>query len=368
MALSRPASTGHAWLVAMTRRHQVVVGAAVVAVVAVVAAAALLIRGDGGPSAAPSTGSSTSATATRVTAPLTGLPVAAGADLDHPAVAVKVSDVQHAHPQVGVDGADIVFVEPIGVSYTRLLAVFHTHLPQRVGPVRSVRPMDAPLLSPIVPVFANTMGAPWVVAYVDRVAQLDDLGTLTVSGSGAYVVDPTRGAPDHVFVRPRVLMGLSDLTAPPQPYFAYAATGASASAATSDRAGASVTVEYGPGWDVRWTYDAASHRYLRSEPWGPHRMADGTRIRAANVLVLEVDSHVGKVGTAGGAPVPILSLEDGHGPFVALARGHSITGTWSKGALTDRFVLTTDAGQPLELSPGTTWVELPAPSDTVTTD
>jgi hypothetical protein len=351
----------------MTRRHQVAVGAAVVAVVAVVAAAALLIRDDEAPLAGPTTSSTTSTAPTRVTAPLTGLPVPEAADLDHPAVAVKVSDVQHAHPQVGVDRADIVFVEPIGVSYTRLLAVFHTHLPQRVGPVRSVRPMDAPLLSPLVPVFANTMGAPWVVAYVDGNGNLDDLGTLTVSGSGAYVVDPAREAPDHVFVRPRALMGLSDLTAPPEPYFSYAATAASASAAASSSAGASVTVQYGQGWDVRWTYDAAAHRYVRSEPWGPHTMADGTRIRATNVLVLKVPSHIGKIGTASGAPVPILSLEDGHGSFVALARGHAVTGTWSKGALTDPFVLTTDAGQPLELSPGTTWVELPAPSGTVAT-
>lgn len=354
----------------MKRRHQVIVGVVVVAVLALVTVVVLVVGGDEGPPVAgptsSTTSSSTSTTTSRVTVPLTGLPVPKGADLDHPAVAVKVSDVPHAHPQVGVDGADIVFVEPIGVAYTRLLAVFHSHLPDRVGPVRSVRPMDAPLLSPIVPVFANTMGAPWVVSYVDRAAKLDDLGTLTVSGSGAYVIDSSRVAPDHVFVRPTVLMGLSDLTRPPRPYFSYAATGAAASAATSTGKGSSVVVPYGPGWNVTWTYQTGSHRYLRSEPWGPHRMADGTRIGAANVLVMKVASHVGKIGTGSGAPVPILSLEDGHGTFVALARGHSVTGTWSKGALTDRFVLRTDDGEPLELAPGKTWVELPAPSAGVT--
>ncbi|MGH8826323.1 MAG: DUF3048 domain-containing protein, partial [Jiangellaceae bacterium] len=119
-----------------------------------------------------------------VRAPLTGLPVDDVAALGHPAVAVKVSDVRSAHPQVGVDRADIVFVEPIGPSYTRLAAVFHSDLPDLVGPVRSVRPMDAPLLGPMSPVFANTMAAQWVLDYVDSVADVDDLGTLRVSGSG----------------------------------------------------------------------------------------------------------------------------------------------------------------------------------------
>jgi hypothetical protein len=68
-------------------------------------------------------------TPTASRAPLTGIVVDDVAALDHPAVAIKVSDVRQAHPQTGVDRADIVFVEPIGVSYTRLAAVFHSDVP-----------------------------------------------------------------------------------------------------------------------------------------------------------------------------------------------------------------------------------------------
>jgi hypothetical protein len=53
--------------------------------------------------------------------------------------------------------------------------------------------------------------------------------------------------------------------------------------------------------------------------------------------------------------------------FVALAGGHSVTGTWSKRADSDNFVLKTADGKPLELAPGTTWVELPTPSAKVAT-
>lgn len=47
--------------------------------------------------------------------------------------------------------------------------------------------------------------------------------------------------------------------------------------------------------------------------------ADGTRVSATNVLILEVASSVRKIGDGRGAPVPVLDLVDSSGPFVALA-------------------------------------------------
>jgi hypothetical protein len=64
--------------------------------------------------------------------------------------------------------------------------------------------------------------------------------------------------------------------------------------------------------------------------------------------------------------VPILDLTNGSGRFVALAGGHSVAGTCSKGPVTDTFVLRTDSGQPLLLAPGNTWVEMPGAAATVT--
>jgi hypothetical protein len=161
-------------------------------------------------------------------------------------------------------------------------------------------------------------------------------------------------------------MGLSKLTEPPAPYFSYAADLASASASSAGGTGTSAVVPYGAGFNMTWTYDAARKRYLRSEPWGPHTTLDGTRVSATNVLVLKVSSSVGKIGTGSGAPVPILDLTNGSGRFVALAGGHSVAGTWSKGPVTDTFVLRTDSGQPLLLAPGNTWVEMPGAAATVT--
>lgn len=300
--------------------------------------------------------------------PLTGRPLGDPGLLDRPAVAVKVSDVRSAHPQVGVDRADIVFCEPIGVSYTRLAAVFHSDLPEQVGPVRSARPMDAPILSPLTPVFAHTMAAEWVMAYLDSTAQVDSLGSLEVpADAAAYRVDPARPAPDHVLVAPAGLLDLTQTTTPPEPYFRYAPTAAQASA-TTGVAATTLTIPYGPGWDVRWDYHPASGQYRRAQPWGPHITADGTPISAANVLVLTVDSVIQKLAPGAGAPVPVLQLIDSSGGLTAFAGGHAVHGTWSKGDVGDPFVLTADSGDPLLLAPGTTWVEFPAPGALVASE
>jgi hypothetical protein len=299
-------------------------------------------------------------------APLTGLVVDDVAALDHPAVAIKVSDVRQAHPQTGVERADIVFVEPIGVAYTRLAAVFHSDVPESVGPVRSIRPPDAPLLGPLAPVFGNTMGAQWVVDYVDATANVDDLGTLRVSGSGAYVQDRARPRPDDVFAKPSVLLDLSEFTAAPQPYFSYASDTEPSSAERAGRPATSAEVPYGPGWRVTWTYDDTAGRYLRQQPWGPHVTTDGTQVGAVNVLILDVASQTRRIGEGSGAPVPVLDLIDASGQFIALSGGRSVTGTWSKAGANEPFRLRTDNAGDLLLTPGNTWVELPAPSADVT--
>jgi hypothetical protein len=337
-------------------------------------AALLMLRGGGESQQPPAAVEPTPAPSTPapepepVYAPLTGVPVEPGTALDHPAVAIKVSDVRSAHPQVGVDRADIVFVERLGVSYTRLAAVFHSDVPESVGPVRSVRPMDAPLLGPMAPVFGNTMGAAWVMEYVDRVGDLDDLGSLRVKRStGAYVTVRGRPAPDHVMAQPPVLLGLSQRTAAPEPYFAHAADAASSSAVRAGGPAASGLVNYGPALKVTWTYDAGSGRYLRALPWGAHTMADGTQVSAVNVVALEAPAVMQKIGTGDGAPVPVLQLVDTSGRFTAMAAGKSVTGTWTKAGVNDPFELRTDAGDELRLAPGNTWVELPAPTSPMTT-
>jgi hypothetical protein len=75
--------------------------------------------------------------------PLTGRPgIPAG-----PVVVVKVDNTAAARPQWGINQADVVYVEQVEGGLTRLIAVYASHRPARVGPVRSVRGSDPELLA-----------------------------------------------------------------------------------------------------------------------------------------------------------------------------------------------------------------------------
>jgi len=154
----------------------------------------------------------------------------------------------------------------------------------------------------LAPVFGNTMGARWVVDYVDATANVDDLGTLRVSGSGAYLQDGTRPRPDDVFAKPLVLLDLSEFTAAPDPYFSYASDTEPSSAERAGGPGTSAEVPYGPGWSVTWTYDNTAGRYLRQQPWGPHLTTEGIQVGAVNVLILQVGSETRKIGSPRATP------------------------------------------------------------------
>ena len=285
-------------------------------------------------------------------APLTGEPT--GHALDHPAVTVKVSNTPDAHPQRGLGDADIVFVEPITGATTRLAAIFHSRLPDQVGPVRSLRPMDAALIGPTKGVIADTMAAGWVLRYVDRVADLADLGTLRVP-RGTYRIDSSRRAPNHVFAHPRRLLELTGRTAPPTPYFSYAANVARSSAQLGGRPAGSVTIGYGGSSTATWRYDRGTGRWLRAEKWSPHRLEGGKQVSARNVIVLRAERDTSFKRAK--ASMTILDVVDASGSLQLFTGDKVVAGRWSKRGVNEPFTFTTTTGKPLLLAPGTTWVE-----------
>jgi len=289
-------------------------------------------------------------------APLTG--VRTTAVLDHPAVTVKISNTPDAHPHRGLGDADIMFVEPITGATTRLAAIFHSRLPKQVGPVRSLRPMDAPLIGPTKGVIADTMADRWVLRYVDRVADLANLGTLRVP-RGTYRIDSRRRAPNHVFAQPARLLRLTDRSAQPAPYFSYAADVGRSTAQRRGRPAESVTVGYGGSATATWRYDRGSGRWLRAEKWSRHRLENGRQVSAQNVIVLRADRDTSFARAK--ASMTILDVVDASGSLQLFTGDKVVSGRWTKRGVNQPFAFTTADGKPLLLAPGTTWVECTLP-------
>src|SRR5580658_7414744 len=104
-----------------------------------------------------------------------------------PVLAVKIDNIVYARPQTGLQSADIVYVIPVEGGLTRFMAVYSSHIPPVVGPVRSARQSDLDILRQFGrPAFAWSGATPHLVPFVER-APIVDLYALLVGG---YYRDP----------------------------------------------------------------------------------------------------------------------------------------------------------------------------------
>jgi len=125
--------------------------------------------------------------------------------IDGQVLAVKIDDTNSAHPQIGLEDAEIVYIEQVEGGLTRLAAIFSTVIPQRVGPVRSARISDIDILSQFGRVAFAYSGAQRKLLPVIAAANLQDLGAQRQSPT-IYTTDPNRNQPYAMVLRADLLM------------------------------------------------------------------------------------------------------------------------------------------------------------------
>ncbi|MEJ0014891.1 MAG: DUF3048 domain-containing protein [Actinomycetota bacterium] len=155
------------------------------------------------------TGCGSSATTTKVPKPtpsavqtnaLTGLPGVNG-----PVLFVKIDDTKPAHPQIGLDDADVVYIEQVEGGLTRLAAVFSNKLPPKIGPIRSARISDIDLMANYGRVGMVYSGAQSLFLPVLRAANIEDIGADTEPPS-IYTRDDSRPEPTNLVLDPAALL------------------------------------------------------------------------------------------------------------------------------------------------------------------
>jgi hypothetical protein len=124
---------------------------------------------------------------------------------DGPVLVVKIDDTADAHPQIGLEDADIVYIEQVEGGLTRLAAIFSSHIPILIGPVRSARISDIELLAQYGHVGLSYSGAQKRMRPVIDAANLQDLGAQNHS-SIIYTNDLTRIPPYAMVLRADLLM------------------------------------------------------------------------------------------------------------------------------------------------------------------
>lgn len=287
-------------------------------------------------------------------APLTGLADPSGASLTRCALNVKIENDADARPQAGVAQADVVYDQVIDGGITRLLAMFNSEVPEAVGPVRSVRPIDPKLVWPVGGVFAYSGDTP---DNVKAISAVPNLKPVDENDRAALYRVKSRAAPRNLYGHPDVLFQRCPKAQAPPPLFQYRGPNAPAPVGEPVQA---ANVEVSPDKSFAVTYTWNGTTWDRSMRSGPYKDDKGTQVSPANAIVMFLQWD-GRVGTFNAEGITI-----GSGDAWIFTNGVVVKGKWSRPAVERPAVYTDATGAPVLLTPGRTWVELAPVGQAVT--
>lgn len=297
------------------------------------------------PSPAVSAPASATSAPTARANPFTGVPGAAAG----PVLAVKVDNTRSAKPQLGLRSADIVYVEQVEGGLSRVMAIFSSKLPPRVGPVRSARISDLHLLPQFGrPAFAYSGVQGKMKPYVAR-APLTDVSQ-DRSNTG-YARTGAHPAPYNLYGSPKRLLAR--------------APGASRAAdigfrfgpaPDGGRATTSFTARY-PAATLRFQWSATEHRWLVTQDGRPDRAAEGGRLGGQTVVIQRAHTTRSQFHDFLGDYTPLVQTV-GSGTATVLRDGKAYDARWSRPAEKDGTTFTTASGRPMTFAPGQVWVVL----------
>jgi hypothetical protein len=324
-------------MAARWRSILVAIGVAVAAITA--GSATVLLVGHAGPAGPPARHHP------RAPAPLyspfTGEPVASLG----PVLAVKIDNYVLARPQTGLTEADIVYVLPVEGGLSRFLAVFSSHLPPVIGPVRSARQDDIALLRQFGrPAFAFSGSQPELLPVVEHSRIVDLFDGLV----GGYYRSASRSAPYNLYAHTSTLMA--------------EARGASTAhdigfrfgpAPAGGRATAAFSVSY-PATLLQFRWSGRRARWLVWMDGSPALTTDGGQLDPATVVIQYTTVRTSRFLEAGVRPPYADST--GSGRAVVLRGGLAYDVQWSRPDADAGTAFTLPGGRRMDFARGQIWV------------
>ncbi|MDR1033344.1 MAG: DUF3048 domain-containing protein [Bifidobacteriaceae bacterium] len=247
-----------------------------------------------------------------------------------PAVAVKIENDPLARPQTGLEDADIVWETMVEGGVTRFISVYNSKMPEYVGPVRSLRIADGPIVSPMkgLLVFSGSNGHRFQDVANAAGVQLisEDEG-----GVGFQRIGYNSPHNDFFTLSDALKAAEKDRATPPPAQFLYAKK--DDEKPTASEYGKTLENEFvqvmSSSYITSWKWDAASKTFLRFQDGEPFMSAAGTQISAKNVIALEMDtSGCPEVDPSGTPEMDMHVVGKGKG-YIA-TDGKYLPITWSK--------------------------------------
>ena len=268
---------------------------------------------------------------------------------------VKIDDTNAAHPQIGVEDADVVYVEQVEAGLTRLAAVYTSKLPPLIGPIRSARISDLELLAQFGRVGFAYSGAQSKMRPVIAAANLENLSAERNPPS-IYGKDPNRPGPVDMILKPDLLLERANsnpkikIDSPTISVFPFGKV------PKGETNTANAKVKWPSAkYELRW--DSLAEKWLIYFNEKPNLAASGEHLFADTVIIQIVSITPSIYGDKFGEITP-FSKTTGTGKAVMLRDGFSYQISWQRDTETELTRWQTIDGEPANFKPGRTWIFL----------
>jgi hypothetical protein len=273
---------------------------------------------------------------------------------DGPILVVKIDDTTAAHPQAGIEDADVVYIEQVEGGLTRLAAVFSSKIPDVVGPVRSARISDIELLEQYGRVAFAYSGAQSKLLPVIAEANLENLGAQR-QGRDIYATDPTRVAPTAMMLQAKTLMGKvaaqgSAIASSKKVGWSFGDSPETGTAISSVKV-SWPTSSYDATWSI------SEQRWLLSNRGLPDLAASGIHLGPTTFVIQLVSITPSEYHDKVGGVTP-FSATVGNGKGFILRDGLAIAAFWNRPTAEVGTSWTLPTGEEILFAPGQIWVAL----------
>lgn len=265
-------------------------------------------------------------------------------------IAVKIDDTNAAHPQQGIESADIVFVTQVEAGLTRLMGIYSSEYPEIIGPVRSARISDIDVLAQFGRVGFLYSGAQSKLRPVIAESNLVNLSAER-NPPTIYFNDPLRNPPYAMMVKPNLLLEKTDTLV-----MAQSVGWSHGEIAESAKRIKSVRINW-PNAQYEAYWSKKEKRFLLKHNGRENLAASGFQLGSNMIVIQKIEITPSEYGDKFGGVTPKNNVV-GQGRAFLLRDGRVVEALWSRESADSQTKWSLPDGTEAKFASGQVWIFL----------
>ena len=261
--------------------------------------------------------------------------------------AVKFDDTNDAHPQQGVESADVVYITQVEAGLTRLMGIYSSNYPEVLGPIRSARISDLSILGEYGRVGFLYSGAQSKMRPVIAESNLINLSAERNPPS-IYFNDPSRRSPYSMMVKPNLLLEkAADVELAKKPGWQHGPRAKGAKKIIS------AEINWpNAGYEAYWS--AIDRKFLLKHNSRENIASSGMQLGSPMMVIQMVKISPSEYGDKFGGVTPKSEvIGSGHGYLLRNQR--VVKALWNRASLSEPTTWSLEDGSPAFFAPGQIW-------------